>query len=416
MVNKTNKVSSKMKKAFLVHSVAANGGDELLLDTLTRGLRKIVNSKVSATTTNGKVSYEYIKSKCFLDDYICGYRTFENDILDRLSNKVGIKNKKYFKGGLGRIFPKVKKTRREIEKSDYVVLMPGGYINDYYGMEKILEIVKKIREMRKPIYVFGHSVGPFRSKKSKNNFRQLFKYCKKIILRERESYEYVKKLVENSANKVIVSTDIAFAYKKLMGHEETFRQNKGDKKALINFREWPYECSSEKIVSVGCSVSKAVMKKGYKATFISTCQGVEGYRDDSKVSKKIAEKLRTNDFGSSIEVVKERYRPERMIEKMKNYDVYVGMRLHGAISAMIAGVPAYNIGYEHKSRGIYKYLGISEYTKSITKKEKKIVSSVNEFLNQKESQKMEKFKHAMERGVDEALSAFKILRKEVHGD
>ena len=37
------------------------------------------------------------------------------------------------------------------------------------------------------------------------------------------------------------------------------------------------------------------------------------------------------------------------------------MRLHGSILSMLGGTPAFNIGYENKSEGIYHNLGLGEY-------------------------------------------------------
>ncbi len=49
--------------ALILHSVAANGGDELLLCTLKKSLEKYLNVNVLAVTSNSEISYPYIDTE-----------------------------------------------------------------------------------------------------------------------------------------------------------------------------------------------------------------------------------------------------------------------------------------------------------------------------------------------------------------
>lgn len=46
---------------------------------------------------------------------------------------------------------------------------------------------------------------------------------------------------------------------------------------------------------------------------------------------------------------------------MQIFDMYIGMRLHGAILSMIGGTVAVNIGYEDKTPGIYQSMDNHAY-------------------------------------------------------
>jgi polysaccharide pyruvyl transferase WcaK-like protein len=408
-----------MNTAFVVHSVAANGGDELLLRALKKGLKKYLNTEVSAVTTPDSLSCRFINEKCFLNSYVTGEEVVESKKVKSLLNMCGIDGLDVFRGKLGKIFPKVRQVRKSINHSDYAVLMPGGYINGYYGVENILGIVKRIRDIGKPIHLFCHSVGPFSSEAEEYKAREIFERCKTIILREEISASYVKDILGNDDERVFCTNDIAFAYGRFLSSEITFRDNKkldnsnSSKKALLNFREWPYETEKSKILKLGMKVCKTMLKKGYSVKFISTCQGVEGYTDDSKISSKIYKKLKRKHSDIEVTVDSTRYSPKKLIKEMCKYDVYIGMRLHGAISSILAGTPAFNIGYEHKSKGIYDKIGIPEYTIGVTPDIEKIIKSVNSFVGEKKSKRLTKSKKALEVGLEESLESFRILREMV---
>ena len=55
------------------------------------------------------------------------------------------------------------------------------------------------------------------------------------------------------------------------------------------------------------------------------------------------------------------YAPERLIQLYGQMDAYIGMRLHGAILAMLGGTPAMAIAYEEKTPGIFASLGLEAF-------------------------------------------------------
>ena len=68
-----------------------------------------------------------------------------------------------------------------------------------------------------------------------------------------------------------------------------------------------------------------------------------------------------NKYHEKIIIETKRYKPFDLIKKYNEFDAYIGMRLHGAILSMLGGTPAFNIGYEDKTKGIYEFLKLSEY-------------------------------------------------------
>ena len=61
-------------------------------------------------------------------------------------------------------------------------------------------------------------------------------------------------------------------------------------------------------------------------------------------------------------------------------DAYIGMRLHGAILAMLGGTPAMAIAYEEKTPGIYASLGLEAFQVDHRHSERHWVACAENFI------------------------------------
>ena len=76
-----------MNTAVVLHSVAANGGDELLQKVLERGLKDIARTDVLCYTTNDETSYPFIEQDVFLDDHLTGDKLFSNPLISHCTGQ-----------------------------------------------------------------------------------------------------------------------------------------------------------------------------------------------------------------------------------------------------------------------------------------------------------------------------------------
>ena len=86
---------------------------------------------------------------------------------------------------------------------------------------------------------------------------------------------------------------------------------------------------------------------------------VKGYKDDSILAYQIVSNL-GDKHKSRCEIIEQKLPMSDLIAILNTHDAYVGMRLHAAIFSLIAGIPALNIGYEDKTRGIFEDLEYDE--------------------------------------------------------
>ena len=131
----------------------------------------------------------------------------------------------------------------------------------------------------------------------------------------------------------------------------------------MSFRPWPLGDKSElqKTIAKAEKLCRHLLSdNGRRILFLSTCQGIPGYIDDSQVALKILERL-PEDLRRRCEIDGLRYRPSELIQALGRCDAFIGMRLHGCILAMLAGVPAMGLGYEDKTEQIFRQMGLDAY-------------------------------------------------------
>jgi len=221
---------------------------------------------------------------------------------------------------------------------------------------------------------------------------QVLNNAEKVILREDYSLKHLKG-IDYHCNNAIVSNDIAFYLNKSYGKPVDL--NKTLKKIAINFRAWNYEKESENTLDKAVKLCEKLLNSGYKLFFISTCQGVPGYTDDTVYLEKIMTRLDDN-LRDQIQVNNIKLSFEEFLANVEKFDAYIGMRLHGAILSLISGIPVLNIAYEDKSLGIFESLKLEECSFSFKEdlniwidKVDAFIANYNSYLKQIEAKRKE---------------------------
>ncbi len=397
-----------MKKAIILHSVAVNGGDQLLYDVAVAGLREFSRTKVIGQTTNNSLSKKFLGRNTFLNQNFVGKRANSNNYLDKIVDRLELFRYDTVRSVLALFDKNIKKANKYIEEADYFILGPGGYIHEEYGFDHIVQLVERISQTEKPIHLLSQSVGPFNSPNDKRKAKNIFERCDKIIFREKISEKYAMQVGVKNKKDVYTTTDIAFAKNYFINSKKSHENR--DKKITLNFRKWTHKTKIEKILEIGSSVLEYAVEKGYEVEFISTSQGVEGYYDDSYIAKKILKESKVHNGNEKVEIQTERFSPKEVIKKISNSEAFVGMRLHTSICAILAGVPAFNIGYQHKSPGVYETIGITKYSTTIYEKADEILDEANDFIDGDRKKQVRKFEESLKKGTKEAIKTFKILK------
>jgi len=369
-----------MKKAVVIHNVAANGGDQLLLESLLQGLSNYCDTKVSLVTTNNEKSFAFFQCEGTLNRFFdieqntyWRLRRHQGNAIGRLTSKSFDKIKRYLSPGLD-------KALTMVEDCDFAIISPGGFMHDYYNYaHQIYPVVRKMKKLGKPVYIIGQSVGPFDN--GLEDAQKVLSLVDKAIIREDYSFSLLNDFNQrfDIDMESHVTSDIALGFDQCHQVDANRADNK---KVFINFRGW-LGATDEEILEKAARVTELLIARGLSVEFISTCQGMPGYRDDSALHRQILNEVlrRQPDSKGQLYVNPARYKPADLIDYMAQFGShFIGMRLHVCISAILAGLLVLNLGYEPKNVGVLKTIGLEKQASAISEDINNIEKLVTEFI------------------------------------
>ena len=269
--------------------------------------------------------------------------------------------------------------------NDLFIACPGGYVNSYYQLNYALLSLKLAHKLGKKTAIYAQSVGPFNPNDSRL-FSAASKYLDLVLVRDEFSMQIMKDL--NYSGNYYQTKDAAFLLER-----SSSRNVENSKKVAISVREWSFdERNMSRYIDLMSQICLQLIKRGYSIEFLSTCQGVPGYKDDSKTAELIKKNLEENfNVYNNIEVNASYYNVEGLMDKLAEYDFVVGTRLHMCILSWVCNVPAFNISYEVKGKECYNYLGIPRYSIDFNEDIAVAEKMLDEFISDRDSFKEDVF-------------------------
>ena len=322
-----------MKKILITNAWPANNGDAILVFSLYHSLQ---NKKCD------------LKIACFRYNLIKGiYKNYPivKDILDRRY----IFKFSFFNSLLIALLFLL---NRHYRTSDVIIGCPGGYLSSYYNFRTKLYIYRIAKLFNKKTAIYAVSLGPF-SEKDLKYFQSYLKYIDILYVRDQRSYDTINEL-DITGTQIIKSVDAAFLSKPTISKIQT--QNK----IAISVRSWEKNGRNDSAYyDLITRLVDMILNAGYEIEFISTCQGIKGYVDDSEIGKEIIALFDENKR-KKIKLDTNYYDLYQLRKKLKEYKFILGTRLHMCLISLLNGIPAFNISYEFKGKEAYSYLNISE--------------------------------------------------------
>jgi colanic acid/amylovoran biosynthesis protein len=245
--------------------------------------------------------------------------------------------------------------------SDVVLSAPGGFLSDHYPIEQRLRGFEVAIALGKPVILFAQSIGPFWKKDSIRRIGEVLGRVSLILVRDAASQGY---LVDCGVarERIQQTADAAFLWRRLA--EDLFQVKDGPVRSIaLSFRSWPLgdQVEVEKTLFKAEQLCRYLLAEPNRSlVFLSTCQGVAGYVDDSLLGLRIVERL-PQELHNRCRVDRTRYAPRELIGRYGQCDAFIGMRLHGCLLSMLAGTPALGLGYEEKTQQVFHQLGLDPY-------------------------------------------------------
>jgi len=250
---------------------------------------------------------------------------------------------------------------------DAIIQVGGSFFVDLYGVPQFEHALCTFMA-KKPLYMIGHSVGPFQDPQFNQLANYVFGHCDALILRESVSLNLMKQS-EITTEKVeqgvdtawLVEDDAAFIPSYAVRHWLDVAAKQ--KTVAITLRELaPFDkrlgTTQQAYEKAFADVVNRILDAGWQVIALSTCTGIDSYNKDDRM---VALNLRQHiSDPSRYHVVMDELNDLEMGKILAVCDLTVGTRLHSAIISMNFGTPAIAINYEHKSAGIMQQLGMPE--------------------------------------------------------
>jgi colanic acid/amylovoran biosynthesis protein len=245
--------------------------------------------------------------------------------------------------------------------ADLVISAPGGFLHEHYDITAALRGFRLALDLEKPLVLFAQSIGPFSSRDIRSQLADVLQRAALVAVRDSLSLQHVTDCGV-TGDHVTRIPDAAFLWRRPA--RSLFVAKSGPpRRAALCFRRWPYgdrERFTETVKKARHLVEHLRAQGVEEFLFVSTCQGIPGYVDDSDLAVRIVEGL-PSPLRDRCVVNREHQHPEQMIRLLSGCDVMFSMRLHGCLLAMLGGTPAMGLAYESKTPEIFRQLGLKKY-------------------------------------------------------
>lgn len=353
-----------------------NKGAEMMLRVATAKIPRLFNQKVAIVT----------------DPVIGSYEERAQLKLFQVFPLRGWQSKKYFKFLLkiqeisSLLFP-LRLLKRygliPLNKIDALIDISGFAYSDQWGevlSHNFLALAKYYKGNNKPVIMFPQAFGPFENREVKNIFTKALQYVDLVFARDKQSYEYVKQIIDKP-EKLYLSPDITLFSDKVFHLKEIRSENKKYVCLVPNARmldkgedQW-----KEKYIEVLQRVSKIIISNNVELKIIIHAQGDENLVDNVKEKLTDNEKQLVQTISESDAL--------KLKQIIGGASFIIGSRYHSLIAAFSHGVPSICMGWSHKYEQLYKDFGVENYV--IRAKDSHVVEErVKSLLNEKEAQKI----------------------------
>lgn len=384
-----------MKILLVGNHTCGNRGDGAILRGLIDSLMHAQSDLQIEVISRYPVISSYLLGQSVIpDDLFLALKKGKNGLADKIKRRLMPKIMMSHISGKGwhKMLPVPKYLQdfsEKLRQYDLIIQVGGSFFVDLYGPLQFEHYLCALLA-KKPIYMIGHSVGPFQKESFNEIANFVFSRVQSLVLRESVSLEMMKQ-GGITTEKVVAGSDTAFLVRarhvSQPSHTLQHWQNiiSANKTIIITVRKLaPFDkrlgVTQHEYERAFARVINAMIDKGYQVVALSTCTGIDSYgNDDRMIAPNLQEHVNQKE---KYHVVMDELNDLELGVLLSECYLTIGTRLHSAIISMTFGTPAVAINYEHKSLGVMNQLGLPDMAMDVKSlMDGTIIKKVNTILD-----------------------------------
>lgn len=349
-----------------------------------------------------------------------GFRALKDTLVTLLLlSKVSIFNKL----ALGSLSNDQKETYKYFEDLDAVFVKGGGFLHSYgsimdiYVMYFQLFDVFLAKKMKKKVFIFPNSMGPFRNKIARKIVKKALQSCSIVCAREGVSYDVLDEL---GVKDRMLSPDLGFYLKSSDRDFKNYLSQSGvnleaPKKIAITLRPYRFDgkANSDELYKQYIDQFRKVINKCIKRDFhvslVAHTIGPSAHENDCIPLLELYKDFETH---KSVSYLFDPKLDCKDIEKMYSYyDLVIGTRFHSVIFALNVGTPSIAIAYGgNKAVGIMNDMNLSQFVLPIENPDARIIMERTDEVfsdNQAYVEKINVYKDLLKTEREKLINAIK---------
>ncbi len=364
-------------RTLITNTVPVNGGDEAILAAMLRDLKRETNSNVRVLANDvsrARALFPDLKLLPALEEaglpegekpHYAPSRwwAFKMRIAARLMRT------------LGKCVIPLRGREAEVinayNNGDVVVSAGGGYLTDnYVSLWNKLCGFDVAAILKKPLVIYAQSIGPFRTDEGRRAMCRVLRRAALVMVRDRSSFDEALTLGV-AKDKLHLMADAGFALPVVVDGFPEEEISGAGKRALnvgmsVRTYEFPDRRSERNTLMAAYRKAMArlcehlIARRGARLTFISTCQGIAGYADDSAVAAEIIADIQP-ELRAQITLERGHFDPLTLKRRLGRFDIFIGTRMHSIVLASLSHVPCCGIACEQKTEDLLADLGLRQF-------------------------------------------------------
>jgi len=269
-----------------------------------------------------------------------------------------------------------------IKRSDLVCASGGGYLYSnrrHFPGPMFLQALLHLRLalwFDKPLLFLPQSFGPFYNRTARRMIRRLLDHPRviRIFARETKSIDLLHGLMEKNLSRLEVCPDTVFSLKSFMN---ITAQNTAPPpvrpRVGITVRRWDFPDTRSRrekqrkrrdyLQQLADACGTIHQRLGGSFLLVPQVRGPGRFEDDEETTREFFILLKSRVPATHIDSLdlNNSTHPLDILRHVSSLDLMIATRFHSALFALLAGVPAITIAYQHKGQGIMSMLGLDPF-------------------------------------------------------